>query len=257
MAFGAEYAQTARGDNFLFFRVRFLFIARVKLGVSCARDLLFFGKFSVCVRDCHFHHFVVVALFAHTLFGEIFGVAAEQDIRSAARHIGCYGDGVEPARLRYYFGFALVVFGVEYVVFNAVSSQQTGNFFRTLYRYRTDKYGLTGCMAFHNFVYDSALFAFHGRVYHIRQIHALYGAVGGDGNYVERVNGSELVFFRHCRTRHTRELFVKAEIVLEGYGCVSLVLVLDLYLFLGFDCLMKSVRISSAVEHTARKFVYY
>ena len=52
----------------------------VEFGVSVARRLLFGSEFPVGIGNCHFYHFVVVALFAHALFGEIFGVAAEQNV---------------------------------------------------------------------------------------------------------------------------------------------------------------------------------
>ena len=112
-------------------------------------------------------------------------------------------------------------------------------------------------MALDNFVYDSLFLTLNGGVNHIRVIHALYGAVGGNLDNVERVYRPELVLFGLCRTRHTRKLFIKPEIVLEGYRSVGLVFVLYLDLFLCLYCLVKPVGISSAVQNTAGKFVDY
>ena len=111
-------------------------------------------------------------------------------------------------------------------------------------------------MALCNFVYDSFLFALDRRINHIGVVHPFYGAVCGNGHNVQRVNCSELVLFGHCGTCHTCKLCVKAEIVLERNRCVGLVLLFYLYFFLSFNRLMKSVGISSSVEHTACKFVY-
>ena len=64
---------------------------------------------------------MVVTLFAHSLLGKIFGVAAQKNIRSASCHIGRNSNRVKPACLRDYFSLALVVLCVQYVVFNAVA----------------------------------------------------------------------------------------------------------------------------------------
>ncbi len=122
VALGTEYAKSARLYNLLLFRVRFLFVICVQLGIARAGSLFFFRKLSVRVGDCNLYHFVVVALLAHTLFGKIFGVAAQKNIRSAARHVGCDCNRVKSARLRDDFRLALVVFCVQYVVLNAVSA---------------------------------------------------------------------------------------------------------------------------------------
>ena len=139
---------------------------------------------------------------------------------------------------------------------HAVADEQTGNFFRFIHRRRTHEDGLTAFVAFHNLVYDRALFAVERRIHHIGQIDALHGAVGGDLHNVERVDRSKLRFFRFRRTRHTRKLLVKTEIVLEGNGRVRLIFAAHFHAFLCFDRLVQTVGISSADHKTARKFVH-
>src|SRR5258708_5858707 len=53
------------------------------------------------------------------LLGQKFRVAAEQDVRAAASHIGGDGDGALASGLGHDFGFALVKLGVENYVANA------------------------------------------------------------------------------------------------------------------------------------------
>ncbi len=246
MPFGAEYAKPARFYNLFLFRVRFRLEFSVQLGVSVARGLLFGGELPVSVGNGDLYHIVVVALFPHTLFCKVFGVAAKQNIGAAPRHIGCDCNRAVTPRLSYYFRLALVILCIEYIVLNAVAHQKTGNFFRLVYRNRTYKHGLTLFVAGGNFLHNRLFLAFHRRENRVRLVHPLYGLIGGDNYHVERVNGAEFRFLRLCRTRHTRKFFVKPEIVLESYGCVRLVFFAHLYVFLGFDSLMKSVGIAPA-----------
>ena len=73
---------------------------------------------------------------------------------------------------------------------------------------------------------------------------------------VEVVYLLELFFFGLGGTCHARELSVQPEEVLEGYGGESLGLALDLYAFFGFDRLMQTLVIASAVHQTAGELIY-
>ena len=72
---------------------------------------------------------------------------------------------------------------------------------------------------------------------------------------IEIVNFAELGGFRFRRAGHAGELFVHAEIILEGDGREGLVFALDLDAFLGFDGLMQSIGPAAAGHLTAGKFV--
>ena len=110
-------------------------------------------------------------------------------------------------------------------------------------------------MPLDNLVDDCLFLALYRRINHIRVVHARNGAVGGDFDDVQRVNGPELVLLCLCGTRHAGKLVVKPEIVLEGYGSMGLIFLFDLNFFLCLYCLVKSVGVSSAVKHTTGKFV--
>ena len=78
---------------------------------------------------------VLLELFA----GQVFGVAAQQDIDAAARHVGGDGHGVEPSGLGYDLGFHFVVLGVEDDVADALLAQEIAQMFRFLDGYRADQ----------------------------------------------------------------------------------------------------------------------
>ena len=99
------------------------------------------------------------------------------------------------------------------------------------------------------------LFALHGGEYHIGIVLSLHGLVGGDLHYVEGVYRAELGLLCLGCTRHARELFIQAEIVLESDGGVRLVLVAHLYVLLCLYRLVKAVGIAPAVHKTAGEFV--
>ncbi len=67
----------------------------------------------------------------------------------------------------------------------------------------------------------------------------------------------ELVFFRLCRTYHTCEFIVQSEEILIRYRGESLVLDLYLDALFSFERLMKTVRISSALQRSSRELVDY
>ncbi len=149
---------------------------------------------------------MVEALLAHTLFGEILGIAAQKNIRSASRHVGCDCNRIKSARLRDDFRLALVVLCVKNVVLNAVSAQKTGNFLRFFNRNGTYKNRLSLCVALYNLVDNRLLFALYRGINHVRIVNSLHGAVCRDRHNVQSVNRSEFVLFRHCGTGHARKL---------------------------------------------------
>ena len=87
------------------------------------------------------------------------------------------------------------------------------------------------------------LFLF-GAIHDVLQFIAAQRLVGGNLRDFELVDLVELGRFRVGRSGHAGQLFVHAEVVLEGDGGQRLVLALDLHAFLGFDGLMQTVATS-------------
>ena len=100
-----------------------------------------------------------------------------------------------------------------------------------------------------------AEFLFFGPVDDVLIFLADHVAVGGDDDHVELVGLLELGRFGFGRTGHAGQLFVHAEVVLEGDGGERLVLALDLDAFLGFDGLVQTVAPAAARHHAAGELV--
>ena len=78
--------------------------------------------------------------------------------------------------------------------------------------------------------------------FHFRQLrvgaHGGKFQVGGNGLHVQLINFAEFFRFGEAGTSHAGQLFVHAEVILNGDGGVGDVFGLDLDAFLGFDGLM-------------------
>ena len=60
------------------------------------------------------------------LLGHEFGIAAEQNVRTAASHVGRDRDHAFASGLRHNLGFPFVILGVEHDVLDALFLQQLG-----------------------------------------------------------------------------------------------------------------------------------
>ena len=253
VALGADDAKPARFDDLLLFFVRLRLVSLVEVLVSLSHGLRRLIEFGI--RSRKLDGLVLDALFAKALLGKIFGVAAEQNIGTAARHVGRDGDGAKAARLGDDLRLALVVLCVQDVMLDAVAAQKTGNFFRLFDGDGTHEDGLPLLVTGDDLAHDGALLALFGGEDLIVHVDTAHGTVGGDLHDVEGVDGAEFALFRFGGTRHARKFAVKTEIVLEGDGRERLVLFAHLDAFLRFDRLMQAVRIAAADHETAREFV--
>ena len=122
MAFRADYAKTARLDDFFLFLVA-SFLVRLII------SLVFVTKFNKVFvvefhkRRCGFDIFRAVSFFFKALFGKIFGISAQHNIGASACHVRGDGNRADSARLRDDIRFHLMVFRIQYVVENAFSVQ--------------------------------------------------------------------------------------------------------------------------------------
>ena len=79
--------------------------------------------------------------------------------------------------------------------------------------------------------------------------------VGRNLNNAKAVDVHELFFFRQRGSGHAGQLFVKAEVVLEGHRCQRHIFGLDGDAFFGFKRLVQAVGQAAARHHSACKFV--
>ena len=88
-------------------------------------------------------------------------------------------------------------------------------------------------------------------VNNVRPVFSYHGTVRRNFNNVEVVYFSELVFLGESCTRHTRELMIHSEVVLEGDCRDGSVFLLNLYAFLCFESLMQTVGEAASGHDTA------
>ena len=105
------------------------------------------------------------------------------------------------------------------------------------------------------FLYNRLPFCLGVFVNQIRQIFSRQRFVARNADYFKIVNFME--FFCRClrSSGHSGYLFIKTEIILNGYFGVGTRFFFNLNAFFGFDCLMQSAAVTASVKHASREFV--
>ena len=86
--------------------------------------------------------------------------------------------------------------------------------------------------------------------------HGLVFQVGGDGQDVQFIDLEELFRLGQGRTGHAGQLFVHAEVVLQGDGGVGDVFRLDLHAFFGFHGLVQAIGPAPAGHQAAGELIH-
>ena len=191
------------------------------------------------------------ALLDQFLAGHEFGIAAEQNVGTAAGHVGGDGDHAEASGLGDEFGFALVLLGVEHDVADAFALQDGGEALGFFDGDGADQDRLLRLVQIADVVGGSFEFFFLGAVDDVGVLDAEHRLVGGDDDDFELVDLLEFGGFGFGRAGHAAELLVEAEVVLEGDGGEGLVFLADVDAFLGFDGLVQSVGPAAAGHQAA------
>ena len=105
-------------------------------------------------------------------------------------------------------------------------------------------------MALLDLLHNGPQLARLGLVDYVRPVNPGQGFVGGDLYNVQLIDSAEFLLLGHGGARHTGELVIEAEIVLEGDGSQGLGLVGNLHVLLGLDSLVEPLVIPAA-EHEA------
>ena len=183
-------------------------------------------------------------------------IAAKLDVGTAARHVGGDGDGARHTGLRDDISFLLVVTGVQDLEVGetglAQEMCQKLGFFNRRRAHQNRLAALMRCLDLGN---DRLEFLFAGAINLVVFVDTLDRQVCRHLDDIEAVDVAEFFRFRRCRTRHAGQLFIHAEIILEGDGGQRLVFRLDLHLFLGFESLVLTFGITTARHHATGKFV--
>ena len=189
------------------------------------------------------------------LLGHEFGVAAEQDVGTAACHVGGDRDHALASGLRHNLGFALVILGIQHDVLDALLLQKLREAFGFFDRGGTHQHRLVALIQPLNLIRSREIFFFLRAINNIRILYAQQRLVGRDDQHFQPVNLVELGRFRFGRTGHAGELLVHAEVVLEGNRRQRLVFTFNLDRFLGFDRLVQTVRPPPSRHHASGELV--
>ena len=255
MALGADDVQAAQRHDALVLGVGFLLEALVELAVALTRvqhDLIdVFVVAGGCLDDL-----VGVVFLPHGAAGQKVRIAAQQDVRAAAGHVGGDGHGPHVTGLGHDLGFLLVILGVEHLMAHAAQLDEVGEHFAGFHVDGAHQNRLAGLVTLDDLLDDGVELAALGLVDHVVEVLADHGLVGGNLHHVQVVDALEFLFLGLGGAGHAADLFVHAEVVLEGNGGQRLALALHLDVLLGFDGLMQAVGVAAAHHQTAGELVH-
>ncbi len=183
----------------------------------------------------------ILGLLAQKLLGLNFRIAAQQNVGSAAGHVGGYGHRPLAAGLGHDRRFTLVVLRVQDLVLHAHLFQNARQPFRLLHRNGAHQHWLPDVRLFLDLFRGVAEFFFLGAIDQVRVVHAHHRHVRRNHDHVQLVSLPELRRFGLGRTRHAGQFLEHAEIILERDGRQRLILALDLHALFGFHRLVQPV----------------
>ncbi len=189
------------------------------------------------------------------LLGHELGVAAQQDIRAAAGHVGGNRHHAQPSGLGHDLRLALVIFRIQHHVLDALALQYLRKQLALLDRRGAHQHRLLRLVQPQDLVRSREILLLRGAVDHVLILLAPHRLVGRNHHNVELVGGIELRRFGLRRAGHAGQFFVHAEVVLEGDRRERLVLAPDVHAFLGLHRLVQTVGPAASRHGTAGKGV--
>ena len=183
------------------------------------------------------------------------GVAAEEDVDAAARHVGGDRDGTELARLRDDVGLPRVLLGVQHLVPDPALRQFAAEQLALLHADRSDEDGLTLRVPLHDVLDDGTELGVLRLEDEVCLVRPAHGPVRGDRHDLQPIGVDELGRLGLGGARHAGELAVHAEVVLQRDGGEGLVLLVDPHALLGLHGLVDALAPAAALEDAPRELV--
>ena len=193
--------------------------------------------------------------FAHDIARHEFRVPAEQNIGTAAGHVGCDRDLSFTSGLRDDLGLFLVILGVQYDVFDTGALQHGAELFRTIDGDRADQCRLALFGALLDLFDNGFEFLALGSIDDVGLLDAPHLAIRGNDGDVEFIDFPKFFRFGFRSTGHAGKLLVHAEIILEGDRRERLVFLLDAESLFGFDSLMKTITPAASRHQAAGELI--
>ncbi len=171
---------------------------------------------------------------------EFCDAGSQFDVGSAPSHVGGDGYGAFLSCACDDFGFFLVVFGVEYVVWDTFSFEHAAEEFGDFYGGGSDEYGSSLFVESFNFGDDGVVFFAFGFEDEVFFVFADTGFVCRDDDDVQFVDFPEFCGFGFGGSGHSSQFVVHPEVVLECDGGVGLCIGFYFDVFFGFYGLVES-----------------
>ena len=181
----------------------------------------------------------------------MFHITAQHNIGTATGHISGHGNHAGFTRLRYNQRFALVFFGVQYVVRQTGLVKQMRHQLGVFNGGSTHQHRLTALVTILNIFNHRFVLLFGSAENLVVVVFTLNRAVGRNNHRFQAINALELESLGISGTGHTGQLFIQTEIVLEGNRSQRLVFALDFYAFFSLHRLVQAVGPAAAVHQAA------
>ncbi len=146
--------------------------------------------------------------------------------------------------------------GVEHLVLHAPGLEHFAQQLGLLNGDGAHQHRLALLVVLHNVVNHSPVLGLCGLIDHVRAVLPNHGPVGGDFHHVQPVDFRKLLPLGHGGACHAGELFIHAEVVLEGNGGQGPALPGHLDPLLGLNGLVEALVIPAAVHQAAGKLVH-
>ena len=185
------------------------------------------------------------------------GAAAQNDVRSAPRHVGGDSHRARLARLRHDERLALVLLGVQDFVGDSPPPERVAERLRLVDVRRSDQNGLPRAAALLYLADDRAVLGGLVFVNQIGQVFPNHRAVGGYRHYFQLVDFVEFLRFGGGGAGHAGQLFVEAEVVLERDCGVSDGLRANLRALFRLYRLMQPVRVAPPGHEPPGELIHY
>ena len=169
------------------------------------------------------------------------GIAAQQNIGSAAGHVGGDGHHPQPPGLGHNLRFALVELCVQHHVAYALALQNSREPLRLFDRRGAHQHRLLLLVQLGNVLGNGLELCLLIQVNNVGIFKPPHRLVGGDHNDFELVDLFKLGRFSLRRAGHAAQLLIEAKIILKGDGGQRLIFLADGHAFLGFDGLVQPV----------------
>ena len=195
------------------------------------------------------------SLVAKDIFSHNVRIAAQKNIGTTTCHVGCDGNRTLTTSLSDNLRLALMELSIQNVMLNATLRKNARNTLGVVNRNGTNQHWLTILVTLFDVSYNSLKLSVNGAIDQVIQVLTLNRAIRWNNLNRNVINLTELCVLGHCSTGHTGELVVHEEVVLERNSCQSLVFFTYLNVLFCLNCLVKTLRITTAFHDTTSKLI--